>query len=474
MSGGRGRFSTANSFGLIAGPFMTMVDSAVVNVALPVMVVDFHSTLSSVQWVLSGYLLALGAVLVSSAYLSKRFGAHRVYLVSIMGFTGASALCAISPSLEFLIVARVAQGALGALLVPLAMDMLLGKGGAANQISPAFGAVLFLAPALGPTLGGALIGVAGWQSVFLVNVPIGLVSAYLVRRGMKFQSVKHNDVPGFDLIGSATLATGIVLVLYGSTEGTLVGWTSASSLSFWVSGGVLVVGYGLWAIRSSHPAVNLKLLRDPQSALAFGISNIANIVLFAILVLLPVFMESVQGVSALVTGLTLLPQGLVTGLGILVGNKMIKTKSVRFITLLGFLMLTVTTALLLTVGLATPLWVIAFILSGRGLALGFTIQPLLYATVGRLAGNEVPDGNTLFNVMERVFGSAGISLLTTFFQSSVQSHLSQSTSLGQASVQAFSSTVAVLVVISLVGLALSALLSKTSTFKDSAPSSLGL
>ena len=162
---------------------MSMIDSNVVNVALPVMMTDFHSPLASAQWVLSGYLLALGAVLVSSAFLSKRFGANRVYLVSILGFTGASGLCALSPNLEFLIFARVLQGALGALLVPLAMDMLLGKGSATRQISPVFGMMLFLAPALGPTLGGALISVAGWPSVFLINIPIGLVSAFMCREG---------------------------------------------------------------------------------------------------------------------------------------------------------------------------------------------------------------------------------------------------------------------------------------------------
>src|ERR1700733_10451121 len=140
-------------FGLIAGPFLSMVDSNVVNVALPAILVDFHSSLSSVQWVISGYLLSSGAALVSSPYLSKRFGANRIYLLSLLGFIFASALCALAPNLEFLILARVLQGALGAVMVPLAMDMLLGKGGACGRISPAFGVFLFLAPALGPTFG---------------------------------------------------------------------------------------------------------------------------------------------------------------------------------------------------------------------------------------------------------------------------------------------------------------------------------
>lgn len=113
-------------FALIAGPFLTMIDSSVVNAALPVIATNFHSSLTDVQWILSGYLLALAAVLSASAFLSKRFGARRIYFWSIVGFTSASFLCALSPNLVSLITTRVLQGALGAPLVPLAMDMLFG------------------------------------------------------------------------------------------------------------------------------------------------------------------------------------------------------------------------------------------------------------------------------------------------------------------------------------------------------------
>ena len=453
------KLALAAQFGLIAGPFLSMVDSNVVNVALPVMLTDFHSSLSAVQWVLSAYLLASGASLVSSPYLSKKFGANRVYLLSLLGFTGASGFCALAPSLEFLILARVLQGALGSLMVPLAMDMLLGKGGASKQISPAFGIILFLAPALGPTLGGFLIGVAGWPSIFLINVPLGLLSALAISRGLKVARTPRDGAPRFDFAGASVLAAGVVLALYGASEGPLVGWTTTGSLPYWTSGTVLLLAYGLWAIRRPNPAVDLTLLRDGQTALALVIITVAGTVLFAILFLLPVFMESIQGRSAAITGLALLPQGVVTGVGTWVGDKLSKkrsARSIRLTTLLGMAILTVTTGMLLAVGIGTSDWEVAAILSGRGLALGLTIQPLLYATIGNLADRDVPDGNTLFNVMDRLGGSVGVSLLATFFQLRVQSYasstpLAAASQLAEAALHGFRDTILLLTLVSLSG-----------------------
>lgn len=456
--------SLAAQFGLIAGPFLSMVDSNVVNVALPVMLTDFRTTLSAVQWVLSAYLLASGASLVASPYLSKRFGPGRVYLLSLLGFTLASGLCAASPSLGSLILARVLQGALGAVMVPLAMDMLLGKGGSSRQISPAFGVILFLAPALGPTLGGVLISIAGWPSVFLINVPLGILSAVAIGRGIGRKPSDPAPSPGFDIAGAFLLAAAVVLSLYGATEGQTIGWTSVESLPFWACGLFLLACYGWWATHKRHPAVNLKLLRSAQTVLALAVITVAATVLFAMLFLLPVFTESIQGISTVSTGLILLPQGVVTGLGSWIGDKLSRERSersIRLTTLAGMGILTAMTGALFLIQIGTSDWVIAAILSGRGLALGLTIQPLLYATIGRLDERDVPDGNTLFNVMDRLGGSVGISLLASFFQSREQVYSAAATTtaeLAEASFHGFQDTVLCLTAVSLSGFLLALLL----------------
>lgn len=416
---GHARLSVAAQVGLLAGPFLSMLDANIVNVALPDIATRLHTGLDTAQWILSGYLLALAAGLAASAYLAKRFGTWRVYLVSLLGFTLASALCGLAPTIGILIAMRAVQGAVGAALVPLAMNLLLGGKGAAQQMPPAAGIVLFLAPALGPTIGGLLLHVAGWPLIFFINVPFGLLGALGVLR-MRQAAEQAEGAPRasgarFDPVGLVLLASGLVFAIYGATVGPQQGWTSGAAGPSLASGFALLVLYVLWALRRPHPAVDLKLLRHAQTALAVGLSALAAVVLFVMLFLLPIYMEDLQGLSPLVVGLALLPQGLVTGVGTVLGMRLAARWAVRLSAALGMGILTLSTAALLLIGVATPAWVTALILSGRGLALGLVIQPLLNAIMGGLEREEIPDGNTLFNVAQRLGGSIGISLLATFF-----------------------------------------------------------
>jgi EmrB/QacA subfamily drug resistance transporter len=424
-SSSRYSFNAATQAGLLAGPFLSMLDSNIVNVALPDIALQLHSSLVTAQWIISGYLLALAAVLASSAYLAKRFGTSRVYLASMLGFTAASALCALAPTMGLLIAARALQGALGAPLVPLAMGMLLGQTGAARQMPPAAGIVLFLAPAIGPTIGGLLLHVGGWPLIFLINIPFGLLGAVSIGSLVRRTPVSHETRTPFDVVGLLLLSSGLVLAIYGATQGAQFGWTTLSSWPFLVCGLCLLVLYVLWAFRLAHPAVDLKVLRHPQPALAVGLSALVAVVLFVMLFLIPVFLQSVQGYSPLVAGLALLPQGLVTGVGTVLGTRLAARRGTRMSAVLGMAILTVSTAALLAVQLATPAWVTALILSGRGLALGLTIQPLLNTMMGSLPPEQVPDGNTLFNVVQRLGGSIGIPLLATFFAAREQVRLQE-------------------------------------------------
>lgn len=409
------RLPVAALCGLLAGSFLTMIDSSIVNVALPDIARALRTSLDGVQWIVSGYLLALAAGLSVSAYLAKRFGTRRVYLASLLGFTLASALCALAPTIGALIAARAVQGALGAPLVPLAMGMLLGRQQGGRKFPPAAGMVLFLAPALGPTVGGLLIHLAGWPVIFLVNLPFGIIGALGVRRvPVEFTNQPDHTVR-FDLMGLCLLSGGLVLASYGTTVGPQRGWIAPNVWPYWAGGALLLGAYVLWAVRRAHPAVDLKLLRHPQTALAIGLCTIAAVVMFAMVVLAPIFLENLQGHSALVAGLALLPQGIITGFGTALGNRL-DVRRIRASVALGMATLAASTAALLLVQVDTPVWVTALLLSGRGLAIGLIIQPLLNMLIGELSPQEAPDGNTLFNVAQRLGGAVGISLLISFFQ----------------------------------------------------------
>ncbi len=278
------------------------------------------------------------------------------------------------------------------------------------------GVLLFLAPALGPTLGGLLIPVSGWPTIFLVNVPVGLVGFLGMLRVPPQATDRGDPSVRFDPLGLVLLAGGLTLALYGAAEGPLRGWTAPEFWPCWASGAALLALSVPWSLRRPHPAVDLRLLRQPEITVAIGLSSLASVVMFVMLFLIPVFLQTVQGLSPLQTGLVLLPQGLVTGLGTVVGDKLPARYGVRRSVMLGMGILALCTAALLLVEAGSPAWVIAVVLSGRGLALGLTIQPLLQAMLAGLGPAGVADANTLFNVAQRLAGSVGISLLATFFQ----------------------------------------------------------
>jgi EmrB/QacA subfamily drug resistance transporter len=414
---------------LLAGPMLSMIDSSVVNVAVPVIVTDLHTTLATAAWALSGYLLGLACGLAATPWLARRFGTMPAYTAALAGFVLASAACAVVPSVGLLIAARVVQGLLGAPMVPLAMGLLLGRDGAARTMPPSAGIMLFAAPALGPALGGLLIGAFGWRSVFLVNVPVGLAAL----AGLRLLRRTRGGPPGdpsarLDVPGLALLSAGLGLATYGASQGPGHGWLSAASAPAWLGGLALIGGYLLWYRgRPGHatPALNLSVLAAPRRALTLALACVASVVLFSVLFLAPVYLQDIQHRTAAVTGLALLPQGVVMGLASWLGSTAIERGRARPAIIVGSVvgglaLLAVATLAMLLLGPTTPVWASATLFCGRGVALGLTVQPLVMELVGDLPPDQLPDANTLFSITERLSGSFGIALLATYYAQRVR------------------------------------------------------
>jgi EmrB/QacA subfamily drug resistance transporter len=375
-----------------------------------------------VQWTVSGYLLALGAGLAGTAYLARRFGTLPVYRASVIAFTVASALCALAPAAGVLVAARVAQGLVAAPLVPLAMSMLLGGGDTARSISPLAGIMLFLGPALGPTVGGALIGAAGWRSIFLINVPAGALAAVAVRFIPAGLAPGRHGGARFDLPGLILLAAGLTGLLYGSSQGASSGWTAPSTWVPLAAAAALLAGYAGWASRRDQPALDLSLARQAVPALSMGLCALASVVTWAAVFLLPVFVQSAQGRSALVAGLAMAPQGLITGLSTALAPKWLTRLTVRVTVMCGFAVLAVASLGLLFVSTVTPLWLIAVILACRSVSIGLIITPLLQALTQPLRPEQLGDANTLFNTWQRIAGSFGIGLVVALYATQARTH----------------------------------------------------
>jgi EmrB/QacA subfamily drug resistance transporter len=419
-------------YALLAGPLLSMLDSSIVNVAVEPIARELHAGLATVQWTVSGYLLALGAGLAGTAYLARRFGTLPVYRVSVAAFTIASGLCALAPDAALLVAARVIQGLVAAPLVPLAMSMLLGRGpeGGGNgsrSISPLAGMMLFLGPALGPTVGGALIGVAGWRAIFVVNVPVGALAAVAVRFVPAALAPGRRPEARFDLPGLVLLAAGLTGLLLGVSQigagqGASAGWGSGRAWGPLAAGVVLVACYVGWAERRDQPALDLSLARQRGPVLAMALCALASVLTWAAVFLLPVFVQSVQGRSALAAGLALAPQGLITGLSTALAPRWLTRLTVRVTVLSGFVVLAVASLGLLFIGVATPLWLIAVILSCRSVSVGLVINPLLQALLQPLRPGQLGDASTLFNTWQRIAGSFGVALVAALYATQARGH----------------------------------------------------
>lgn len=416
------RLTPVTQYALLAGPLLSMLDSSIVNVAVAPMARQLHASLPVVQWAVSGYLLALGTGLAATAYLARRFGTLPVYRASVAAFTLASAACAAAPDVQVLLVTRLIQGLVAAPLVPLAMSMLLGKNEAAKSMPATAGMLLFLGPALGPSVGGALIGALGWRSIFLINVPAGLAAAVAVRRIPAELAAGPAGRARLDRTGLVLLASGLALLLLGISQAATGGWTSAVAVLPITGGATLLAGYAVWAARTEQPALDLSLAMSRPAALALILCAAASVVTFAAVFLLPVFMQEVQGHSALEAGIAMLPQGLITGLSTTLGQRALRLVTVRTTVLAGFAVLTAASLSLLAIGARTPLAVTSAVLAARSAAIGLVISPLLAVLTEPLRQGEMSDASTLFSIWQRIAGSLGIGLIAAVFAQQSAAH----------------------------------------------------
>jgi EmrB/QacA subfamily drug resistance transporter len=409
------RLSPVVQYALLAGPLLSMLDSSIVNVAVEPIARQLHASLPLVQWAVSGYLLALGTGLAATAYLSRRFGTLRLYRASVLAFTAASTCCALSPDAQFLLATRMVQGLVAAPLVPMAMSMLFGKAGSARSMPAAAGMLLFLGPALGPSVGGALIGAVGWRSIFLINLPTGLAAALAIGRVPEGLAPGRSERARLDVPGLVLLAAGLALLLLGVTQGGTSAWSSVRCWLPLLTGAGLLAGYAATSGRTAQPVLNLALARGRVPALALGLCGTASVVTFAVVFLLPVFVQSVQGHSALATGLAMLPQGLMTGLSTTLAQRTLRLVTVRTTVLTGFALLTVASLGLLMISGSTPLSATAALLAARSVSIGLVISPLLGVLTSGLGQDELNDATTLFSLWQRIAGSLGIGLIAAIY-----------------------------------------------------------
>src|SRR5215469_17034082 len=296
---------------VVLGAIMTILDATIVNVALPVLGADLHTSIPVIQWVPTIYLLAFAAVIPLPGYLAGRFGTRPVWLASPGLFMTGSLLAGLSPSVGALIVFRAVQGAGGGMIMPLGQSMLAQVAGPRRmgRVMSIVGVPMLLAPIFGPLIGGSLIGAASWRWIFFVNLPVGLLAIALAVRLLPAGGPR--SAQRLDVRGAVLLPGGLALFLYGLAEaGQHAQWTVPAALAPMTAGPAAVAWFVRHAMRVPNPPIDVRLFRRRGFATGAAVNFVLGTALFGVALLLPLYFEIVRGRSPLQTGLLLAPQGL--------------------------------------------------------------------------------------------------------------------------------------------------------------------
>ncbi|HUY63377.1 MAG TPA: DHA2 family efflux MFS transporter permease subunit [Acidimicrobiales bacterium] len=394
--------------------FMTIMDTTIVNVALPTLGRDFHVRSTGVDTVVIGFLVSLAVFIPASGWLGDRFGPKRVLLASIVIFTGASALCGLATSLGELTTFRVLQGVGGGLMIPVGMAMMWRAFPPAERVKAS--AVLLVptafAPALGPILGGLFVTDLSWRWVFYVNVPIGI--AVLIF-GLLFLETQEKQDPGsFDLAGLLLSGSGFGLLMYGLSEGPVKGWHTTDVIATSITGAVLLVGLIRVELRRAQPLIALRLFRDRLFRSANGVMFLGSAAFLGVLYMVALFYQYGLGLTALGSGLSTFPEALgIMGGAQIVTRILYPSFGPRRLMIGGLLGVAVGMACMAFVGDHTSLWIARALLFEIGFAMAHVFVPTQAAAFATITQGDMGRASTFFNAQRQLGGAIGVAILTT-------------------------------------------------------------
>jgi EmrB/QacA subfamily drug resistance transporter len=409
---------------VIVGMIMSILDTTIVNVALDRLGKDLHSPISQVQWVVTGYLLALGAVIPVTGWTARRYGAKQVYLVSLVLFTLGSIACGLSSSLAALVIFRVLQGIGGGMIMPLA-QLIMAQVAGPQRMGRVMGIVsmpAMLAPIFGPVIGGIILQNLHWSWIFFVNAPIGVVALWL-----GWRMLPHTDsgeAGPLDRVGLVLLPVGSAATIYGVSElGSGAALGSAKVLLPILAGLVLNGAFILHARRAERPLVDVRLYANRVFAAASTTTFFLGAALFGAMILVPYYYQQVRGASVIDTGLLNGPQGI----GALVAMPIAGRLTERFgggrIAIVGVTVLSLSTLPLAFVGAHTSEVLISLVLVVRGLSIGFSFMPAMTAAFAVLRPDQLSDATPQLNVVMRLGSAVGVAVLAVVLQrSSTHAH----------------------------------------------------
>jgi DHA2 family multidrug resistance protein len=403
---------TIVTIGVMMAVLLQVLDTTIANVALPHMQASLSATQESINWVLTSYIVASAIALPISGWLADRVGRKRLLLISVVGFTIASVLCAIATSLTEMVIFRALQGVSGAFIVPLAQATLfdINPREKHGQAMALFGGGVMIGPILGPVLGGWLTDNYNWRWVFLVNLPVGIMCVFLMLRFMPKTDTSRRK---FDLFGFALLALalgGLQMFLdRGEQKDWFESWEIIAECGLAIAAGWMFV---IHIITAKEPLFERSMFADRNFATGLLFMAVTGVLLLAGLALLPPLLQNLYGYSVLQSGFLTAPRGVGTLISMLVAGRLTGKMDARLLVGIGVVLMGVSLWMMTGFALDQPSRPV--IMSGvvQGLGLGLIFVPLQSLAFETLAPRLRTTGAALLNLSRNIGGSVGISIVS--------------------------------------------------------------
>jgi EmrB/QacA subfamily drug resistance transporter len=405
---------------VVLGSIMSILDTTIVAVALATLGKDFHVSVSTIQWVTTGYLLALAVVIPVTGWAVDRFGAKTMWMTSLTLFIVGSSLCGVAWSANSLIFFRILQGIGGGMILPIGQSVLARAAGPQRmgRVMGVIGVPTVMGPVLGPVLGGLIVSNFSWRWIFYINVPIGIITLILSAR---YLSEREPTVrTSFDGLGFCLLSPGLAALVYALSEVGVTGsFTSTPVVVSFVLGLGLMTAFVLHALRIPNPLLQLRLFKNRNFTIANICMFIMGATLFGSMFLLPLYYQIARGQSPWVAGLLMAPQGIGAACVMRLSGRITDRVGPRRVVPAGILVMAAATIPFAFVTTGTSEVLLAATLFARGLGLGLSMMPVMAAAYFDLSHAEIPRATTTINIVRQVGGSVATALFAVVLERSI-------------------------------------------------------
>lgn len=408
---------------VLLGAIMSILDTTIINVAIDRLAIDFDASLTTIQWVVTGYTLALAAVIPLTGWAADRFGTKRIYLWSLALFMAGSILCAFAWSAESLIGFRVLQGIGGGMIMPAVMTIMTKKAGPnrMGRVMGILGVPMLVAPILGPILGGWLVDDVSWRWIFLINVPIGIVAIILAL--IVLERDEPQPAHKLDWLGMALLSPGLTALIFGLAESSEGGFGAVESWLPIVAGAALITGFFWHSWRSDAPLIDIKTFTHTRAGAAAGTFMLFAIAFFGALLLIPLYYQSVRGATALQSGLLLAPQGLGAMITMPLAGRLTDRYGPNRLPACGIPLLVVGIAPFAFVTATTSYVVLCGFGFVLGLGMGLSMMPTMTAAMQAVPPSAIARTSTAMNIIRQSGASIGTAILSVLLATAISDQL---------------------------------------------------